>query len=217
MSAPSWQGDRPCSAAEAVQRALSIVGKSGQYVLGTGDYRPRVIGGRLVDTPWTERDDGLIGCDCAGLIVWCYKLRRHRPGYNRGGRFDVSDDLNCNSMLGDAMGAGELFEIATGDPRPGDVIAYPSFYLYDAGGNKLRREDGSAMHWIGHTCIVIGTGRVTNWDWMRPAWHLLDVAQCKGPDGRRPGVIATDGSIWSHHDSVWPKADHRSYLLRARV
>lgn len=210
-------GDRPASADEAVTRAKSIVGKGGQYVLGTGDYRPRVIAAKLIDQPWSTRSDGLIGSDCAGFVVWCYKLRRHRPGYNAGGKFGVEDDLNCNSMLGDAMGRQELFETVTGDPRPGDVIAYPSFYLYDVDGNRLRREDGSLLHWIGHTSIVIGTGRVTNWDPVLPPWHLLDVAQCKGPEGRKPGVIATDGSIWSHHDHMWPKPQHRSYLLRAKA
>lgn len=209
-------GARPASAAEAVERATRVIGKGGQYVLGTGDYRPRSVAARLIDTPWTERSDGLIGCDCAGLVTWAYKLRRHRPGYNARGRFGVEDDINCNSMLGDAMGAQDLFETVLGDPRPGDVIAYPSFYLYGPDGKRLRREDGSEMHWIGHTCIVIGTSRVTNWDPVTPAWHALDVAQCKGPEGRRPAVLATDGSIWSHHDTVWPKAQHRSYLLRAR-
>jgi hypothetical protein len=38
--------------------------------------------------------------------------------------------------------------------------------------------------------------------------------QCRGPNGKRPGIVATDGSIWDHHDALWPKPEHRSVLLR---
>ncbi len=148
-----------------------------------------------------------MGCDCAGLVVWAYKVRRHRPGYNKGGMFDVEDDANCNSMLGDAMGTRDLFELASGDPRPGDVIAYPSFWLHD--------EHGKRLHFIGHTCVVIGVSRLRGWDPKMPRYDQLDVVQVKGPDGRAPAAIATDGSIWSHHDAQWPRPEHRSYLLRA--
>lgn len=206
---------RPTTATEAAYRAHSIAGAGGQYVLGTGNYSPEIIPGGVRDLPWTKREsDGLVGCDCAGLVVWAYKVRRHRPGYNKGGRFDVEDDLNCNSMLGDAMGAQDLFTLVdSGLPQVGDVIAYPSFYLYDSYGHRMLH-NGSPLHWIGHTCIVTDTGRVDHWDWKRPAWYQLDVAQCKGPDERAPGVVLTDGSIWSHHDSVWPKPEHRSWLIR---
>lgn len=208
---------RPCSATEAVARARSIIGKGGQYALGTGDYRPRVINGSSIDVPWTEREsDHTIGCDCAGLICWAYCIRRHRPGYNstHGQRYDVIDDVNCNSMLGDAMGAMELFQLATDAPQPGDVVAYPSFYLHDSYGRPLLH-DGQPLHFIGHTGLVIGVSRVSAWDWNHPRFELLDIAQCRGPDGRAPGVLATDGSIWAHHNDVWPKPEHRAYLLRA--
>lgn len=202
---------RPCHASFAVARALSLVDKGGQYVLGTGNYKPQGV----VDLPWSAREsDGLIGCDCAGLIVWAYKVPRHRLGYNHGGGYDVEDDLNCNSMLGDAMGAHDLFTLAEGMPQPGDVIAYPSFYLYDSYGRPLL-SDGKPMHWIGHTCIVVSSGRVGSWDPAHPRHDLLDVVQVRGPDRRAPAAIQTDGSIWMHHDETWPKPQHRSYLLRA--
>ncbi len=74
MSAP-----RPCSATEAVWRALSLVDNGGMYVLGTGDY----LGENL--PPWTSRGP-LIGSDCAGFAMsWCYKLPRHRKGYRTQG------------------------------------------------------------------------------------------------------------------------------------
>lgn len=186
----------------------------GEYELGTGDYRPRVIGTYLIDVPWTDAGDKR-GSDCAGFAIsWCYKLRRHRPGFNKGGGFDVEDDLNCNSVLGDAMGARECFELATGVPKPGDLLVYPSFYLYDASGAKLRDEAGHVRQWIGHVGIVVNNKRVTMWDSKHPRYDLLDVAQCRGPNGRKPGILLTDGSIWLHHAEVWPKPQHTVYVVR---
>ncbi len=199
---------RPCSPAEAVQRALSIIGKGGQYVLGTGDYRPRYAAGRLIDVPWTDRA-GEVGSDCAGFAIsWCYKLQRHRVGYNRGPWSSVCDDINCNSALEDAQHARDLFCLVEQQddnrPRVGDLLMYPTFHLA-----------GHPQPLIGHVCIVTSVSHVVTWDPAKPRWDLLEVAQCHGPNGFTPGVVATDGSIWSHHDAMWPKPEHRSHLIRA--
>jgi hypothetical protein len=186
---------RPCSPAEAVARALSMVDVPGPYILGTGDYNPSGP-----DVPWTERD-GLRGSDCAGFAIsWCYKLPRHRPGYNIGPWSSVSDDLNCNSAIEDAEHARELFTLADGAPQVGDLIAYPTIRL--------------AGHvFIGHVCIVVGVGRAGAWS--VPDYSLLDVVHCHGPNGRKPACTRADGAIWNQHDHVWPKPEHRSRLLRA--
>lgn len=197
----SVAGARPCSPAEAVQRALSLVGKGGRYVLGTGDY--------LGDDkpPWTTRD-GLSGSDCAGFAIsWCYKLPRHRKGYNVGSWASVSDDLNCNSAIEDAEHARELF-VPADRPQPGDLVTYPTF--------TLLASDGTHKTFIGHVGIVTGVSRVLEWDPETPQYELLDIAQCKGPNGRAPAVVATDGSVWAHHDTVWPKPQHRTRVLRVR-
>ena len=197
MTAP-----RPCSSSEAVARALSIVGKGGQYVLGTGDYRPTA----QHDEPWTTRD-GMTGSDCAGFAIsWAYKLVRHRPGFNRGAWATVADDLNCNSAIEDAQHNQELFEIVS-TPAPGVLLAYPTF--------TLKGHDGQPLRFIGHVGIVTSVRRCTEWDHDHPRYDLLDVAQCCGPNGRRPAVIATDGSLWRHHDEAWPKPEHRTWMLRA--
>lgn len=204
---------RPCSAAEAVARALRMVNGGGQYVLGAGDYRPRTIGGVLTDVPWTSGPGNMIGSDCAGFaLCWCYKLQRHRPGYNRGAgaAATVVDDINCNSALEDAVHDRDLFGLVDGDdlPQPGDLLCYPTITL--VGG------DGASYTFIGHVCIVTSVDRLdTSWDPARPRYELLDVAQCKGPNGRAPGVVASDGSIWSHHDATWPKPERRTRILRA--
>ena len=196
---------RPCSSTEAVQRALSLVGKGGQYWLGTGDYRPRTVAGQLVDQPWTSNNGG-IGSDCCGFAVdWCYKLPRHRPGYNVGSWSSCSDDINCNSAIEDAEHARDLFEIAD-RPMPGDLIAYPTIYTKDG------------LEHVGHVGIIVAVNRCAEWDPTTPQYYLLDVVQVCGPNGRMPAAIRTDGSVWDHHD-VKPfvtKPEHKTRVLRAR-
>ena len=194
---------RPCLAATAAERAKSLAGKGGQYVLGTGDY--------LGDDkpPWTVRA-GMSGSDCAGFALsWCYKLPRHRPGYNRGSWSTVSDDINCNSAIEDAEHTRDLFELVNGVPRVGDLLTYPTF--------TLLAPDGTHKQFIGHVGIIIGMANVLEWDPAEPQYELLEVAQCKGPNGRSPAVVVTDGSVWAHHDTIWPRPAHRTRLLRARL
>lgn len=192
---------RPCSADEAVIRAGSLVGNGGQYLLGSGDYLGET------QPPWTFRD-GEAGCDCAGFaICWAYKLKRHRPGFNVGAWASVEDDINVNSAMEDATHTRELFEFVTAEPRPGDLLCYPTFVLRTASGPRK---------FIGHVGVVTSTKRVLEWDPLRPQYELLDVAQCRGPNGRKPAVVATDGSLWAHHDATWPKVQHRTQMIRAR-
>lgn len=201
---------RPCSADEAVARAISLINNGGQYVLGAGDYRPKQMPGGIIDLPWTERD-GLVGSDCAGFAIsWCYKLQRHRPGYNVGAWSTCSDDINCNSAIEDAQHARDCFVLVEqqpeAEPQVGDLLAYPTIYL-------------AGKEFPGHVCIVVGIDRYLAdpyvWDFAKPRYDLLDVAQCHGPNTFKPGVVRTDGSIWMRHDSVWPKPEHRSWLIRA--
>lgn len=181
---------RPCSAAEAIATALELAG-SGVYWLGTGNY-DTVIGGRS---------------DCAGFAICrCYRLPRHRPGFNIGPWASVSDDLNVNSAIEDADHARELFtRVRTGPPQPGDLLCYPTFSLPVNGARKT---------WIGHVAIVTGVSRLLEWDWTRPTWSELDVVQCRGPNGAHPGIVATTAAHWDGHDLTWPKPEHRSALLR---
>lgn len=200
---------RPCSAAEARARALSMVGRLGAYQLGTGTYAPRIVGGKLIDVPWTEREsDHAVGCDCAGFAIsYCYKLQRHRVGFDLGATTfgDVENDINVNSILSDATSrAPDLFTLAVGLPKPGDLLCYPSFRL-----------PGVELPFIGHVGIVTDAALATAWDPANPRYDLLQVAQCRGPDGRSPAVILTDGSIWQSHRDQWPKPEHTVYLLRA--
>lgn len=182
-------GPRPLHDADrAVAHALALVGR-GVYQLGSGDIS-------------SSGDDPR---DCFGFAVnELYGIPRHRPGFNVGSWATVSDDLNCNSAIEDADHAGELFERLS-TPMPGALIAYPTIRLA-----------GHPDPWIGHVGIVVGVSHCTAWDPARPRYDLLDVVQCHGPNGQRPGIVRTDGSIWTHHDTLWPKPEHRTAMLRVR-
>src|SRR5580704_9857014 len=121
---------RPASATEAVARALKLLAdpsnaKNG-YQLGTGTYAPVITSAGLRDLPWTQTTDstGLVcvGCDCAGLICFAYKLPRHRPGFNVGSWSTVADDLNCDSMIQDSEHEKDCFVPVGGAPQAGDVL-----------------------------------------------------------------------------------------------
>lgn len=201
---------RPCAVDEAVARALSIAGKGGQYWLGTGDYRPEADG---TDLPWTTNNGGT-GSDCCGFaITWCYKLTRHRPGFNRGAWSTCDDDINCDSAVEDARGGWggtqfmggqqELFELCE-TPEVGAMLLYPSIHL---------RKHVPPFYMCGHVSIIIDCSK---WDAAAPSYSDLVVAQCHGPNGFKPGVVITDGSIWQHHDQQWPLPQHRSAMIRAK-
>jgi hypothetical protein len=191
---------RPVGPLEAVTRARQLLAAASNaatgYYLGTGNYHPVMVGGKWIDVPWTQTTDESgavhIGSDCAGFALsWCYKLSRHRDGYNRGRWATVSDDINSNSAIEDADHDQDLFRRVAA-PEPGDLLCYPTFRL-----------DGHPRPWIGHVAIVLGTDRAGNWDPAAPQYHLLDIAQCCGGNDRKPAAIATDGSVFDKHDHDW--------------
>jgi hypothetical protein len=180
-------GPRPhYTAAAAVAQARALVGR-GVYQLGTGDHTSKG------DSPR----------DCFGF-AYCelFGVKRHRPGFNRGPWATVSDDLNCNSAIEDAEHARELFEIAS-RPAPGVLLAYPTIRL-----------KGHPHPFIGHIGIVVGVTRCLEWDAANPDYSLLDLVDCHGPNGRRPGITAVTGAAWDLHDDRWPKPEHRTRMLR---
>jgi len=178
------------TALEAVARARAAI-NSGTYVDGTGD----------IDTP----HDGPYDC-CGFATCWCYGIRRHRPRFNVGAWATVSDDINCNSSIEDARHGVDLFEPLL-VPELGALLKWPTIRLP---GHPLPIEEG-------HESIVVGVDRsIGRWDPSKPDYRLLDVVQCEGPNGRRPGIILSDGEYWYAHDLKWPKPEHRTWMLRVR-
>lgn len=204
--------DPKCNAWEAVQRAQSIVGKGGQYILGTGDYKPKDIHGVVTDLPWTnywKRTSpwfNIPGSDCAGFaICWAWKLQRHRPGFNHGAWATVSDDINCNSAMEDGLHKQELFTtLAEGSHiLPGDLLLYPTFSI---------PVDGKSKEFIGH----VGMVELIPPDFKYGEWSKLTIIQCHGPNGRGPAVVRTNGGTWTKHDSLWSKPEHRTRVVRPK-
>jgi len=175
--------------ANSAKRAIEIAESlvgKGIYVLGTGDC----------DT----KDDGQY--DCAGFAISkCYGLRRHRPGFNVGSWATVSDDINCNSAIEDSQHKREVFEQVLDHPKPGDLLTYPTFISQ---GKKF----------IGHVVLVHTVP--AEWDWHLSRWAELGVIECRGPNGRKPGIIIGSASHFDVHDRTWPKEQHRSKLIRVR-
>ena len=188
---------RPLVAArDAVTRALALIGQ-GTYKLGALD---------------SDAVNAVF--DCTSFCMrYCYGIPGHRPGYNTGWGTDwctgqtatVEDDLNSNSAIEDALHARDLFEAVTGAPRVGDILAYPTIRITGSGP------------WIGHAAICVEVARAKwNWDPQRPAFSLLDMVECHGPDGTTPAIRRTTGGVFDRHSVTWPKLQHRSWLLRVR-
>lgn len=198
--------DPPCNAEEAVQRAQSLVGHGGQYLLGTGDYRPKKVKEKDVDFPWTSNGYEE-GSDCAGFaICWTWKLRRSRLGFNVGAWASVESAINCNSALEDGVHKQELFTtLAAGAKvQAGDLLLYPT---------HRAKVDGKVLTWIGHVALI----ELVPGDFVWGDWRKLTVLQCHGPNHYKPGVVRTDGMIWAHHDLTWEKEEHRTHVVRPKT
>lgn len=179
------------------------------YQLGTGDYDPK-----HPDDPCTTRRDGKRGSDCAGAAqCYAYKLKRHRPGFASGqvplkyrDQSDVDDDINTSSGIEDALTKQEIYEIVNEGPvLPGDLLSYATL--------RIKGADGEVHVFIGH----VGMIKFVPEGWTRAdGFDQLRILQCKGPNGRMPLVVETDGSLWDRHDMNWPKEQHRTQILRVK-
>lgn len=193
-------GARPrYTVAEAIERARKLIG-AGTYKLGALD---------------SEVDDLVFDCT-SFCLRHAFGLDGHRPGYNRDWKVDwctgttssVVDDLNSNSAIEDAFHGRELFELVVGPPLPGDIIAAPT----------IRLGESIVGPWIGHAAIVSNVDRAKHkWDPMRPQFALLDVIECRGPDGRHPAIRQSNGTWFDERSLTWPKVNHRAWLLRVRT
>lgn len=186
---------RPCPPAEAVERALALLGRTEPYVLGTGDYRG------IGRDPWTTRKDGRTGCDCWGLIAHAYRLPRHRPGYNKGRWATVSDDMNCDAAIEQAEHITDdaVWAPAGDQPAIGDVLVWPS----------IRGPDRRRLR-IGHVALVVDVPA----EWQPERYDWLTVVQCQS--SREPAIMRGPGSAWRGRETWRGATDTRwrSRLLR---
>lgn len=203
MIIDSNDGHVPCSAEEAVQRMLALeASRKGEYVWGAGHYdpeRPELLGQTTVG--------GRTGWDCAGAAIsYAYRLARHRPGFNRQAWATVEDDINVDSVLEDADpergGRGELGELVT-TPAPGILLLTPTIRIPEEHFDEP-----------GHVRLIIDASK---WDPSRPRWADVIYLECRGPNGRSPGVVRDTGESVDRHDELWPKPQHRAALVRIRA
>lgn len=159
----------------------------GTYRLGAGGYRPTGP-----DEPWSP---GTTAADCVGFALWCHKIPRHRPGFNRGPWATVTDDVNTDSIIEDATHRRDVFALAP-TPAPGDLIVYRSIWWHDGRANDVGI---GQRRWIGHVGVIVTVPPGAGIDEL----HALGVVHCHGPTGNTRAVTLSDGSIWAHHAAVW--------------
>lgn len=181
--------------AEFIARLRTQVGK-GEYQLGAGGWDPKRPN-TCFHPHWdTKNKPGVVGCDCAAFAIkFGLKLNGYRKGFGLGPGSHVTDYINSDSALYDAIHNHELFEVVAGPPIEGDLVITPS--RFDASGKRVG---------IGHVRACV-RNRALEWDHAvlpRP-WHLVDVVECRGPNGKRPGVIERTAEGCAAHDAKWVK------------
>lgn len=194
--------------AEYIARLLTQVGE-GEYQLGAGGYDPKAPD-TCFHPHWdTKHKPGVIGCDCSAFAIkFGLKLAGHRPGFGSGRGANVTDYINSDSALFDAIHNRELFELVEGPPIEGDLLIIPS--RFDAHGVRIG---------IGHV-LATKRNRALEWDHAqlpRP-WDKVDVVQCRGPNGMRPGVIESTAIVCARHDAKWVKVPEMwTQVVRVRA
>lgn len=180
--------------AEYIARLLTQVGK-GEYQLGAGGWDPKRPETCFHQHWDVENKPNTVGCDCSAFAIrFGLKLRGSRPGFGRGPGARVTDAINSDSALYDAIHNHEIFELVAGPPIEGDLIVIPS-YFDPKTGKRIT---------IGHV-LATRRNRALEWDHKllpRP-WHLVDVVQCRGPNGKRPGVVESTAEVCARHDAKW--------------
>lgn len=150
---------------QAIQRALSLVGKPISYVLGAGNRNgPTKVAKRGPDgaiVGWSPE-----GMDCWALAdAYAYDHPRHDPGFNKGPWATVSDDRNCDSAIEDAEHKASAYRLLV-RPQRGCLLVMPS----------IRGPDRKRIR-IGHVWFVVDVP--AEWDSAAPQYDLLDTVQCQ--------------------------------------
>lgn len=191
----------PCSPEGAVQRMLELeASRKGAYSWGAGHFdpdHPGLLGMTVAD--------GIQGWDCAGAAIsHAFMLTRHRPGFNERPRASVSGDLNVDSVIEDATpdlgGVQELGELVTA-PEPGVLLLTPTI-----------RTPSKGFVEPGHVRMIIDASK---WIAAAPRWADVVYLECRGPNGRAPGVVRNTGESVDQWDATWPT--HKAVMVRIRA
>jgi hypothetical protein len=153
-------------------------------------------GGRDPDAQSPADRDGRL--DCSGLTCWLHRLDRRQVvdgdevWLGTGGI--IADAHCCAPGTGPCPQCENKLRLHRGKrrwyaevdrPELGDLLVYAS----DKKGGRP----------YGHVGMVTG-GLPSEWDPKVPScWKALEVTDCHGPNGRRPGVTLVTGSGWGRH------------------
>jgi hypothetical protein len=133
-------------------------------------------GGRDPDAASPADRDGRL--DCSGYTCWLHRLDRLQV---------VDGDevwLGTGGIIADATGK-RLWYTQIDRPEVGALLVYAS--------------DGKAGRPYGHVGMIVG-GLPAEWDPKDAAlWKALQVTDCHGPRGRKPGVMTVSGAGWGRH------------------
>lgn len=189
-----------CTAGEAVDRAMRLLHRC-EYQLGAGDYLGLSV---EVEQPVVQ------AFDCCGFAVsYCWKVKRHRPGFNRasGAHATIVDDLNVDSVWEDAFYGAQEFGVALArhePPRPGDLLITRSIRR----GQVKHAPDFCRM---GH--VRICTKAPLAWDASHPKYVSLEMAEIDGPNGNR-GPILCSGQPLDNWNRDWPTPEFCVVVVR---
>lgn len=187
--------DESCTALEAVQRMMSLLHRC-TYEDGAGDF--------FADGTVSEKFD----C-CGAAISYAWKLKRHRPDFNRasGSRATIVDDINVDSFFEDAMyGRRELGTVllAGEAPRPGDLFITRTI-------RKGQVKHAPDFTEEGHVRMCM-RGPLT-WDANHPIYASCSLLQVHGPTGAI-GAVITSGQELDNWNAKWPTPDFCVVIVR---
>jgi hypothetical protein len=183
--------DDKCTAAEAVQRGYAIfAAQRGQYGLGSGDYHPAshwTPAMANADVPWTRSPDA----------------------HHRGPASDCAGFAICYAWKLKRHRPG--FNNGAWASVSDDINVNSAIEDGDHKRELFDSLDGQAPLKPGDLiCYVPNDFKAGD------KWARLTILQCCGPDGRTPAVLKTDAHHWDDHDKIWPKAIHRTVIVRPK-
>jgi len=95
-------------------------------------------------------------CDCSGFVCWALGISRYQPELAFLKKALGHSWMNTDAIVADTLNPAGLFSVPA-DPRPGDLLVYPSYAYARSSGLALTDKRGPK---IGHVGIVTGTSSV---------------------------------------------------------
>jgi hypothetical protein len=174
----------------AVQRALSMVGKTIYYRLGHGGSDP--------DAPTPAPIGGF--CDCTGFTSWCDRIDRLQ-------RAEDGDYWISTASLMDSV-----------PTKRGTYGTYRHVYAPQLGDLLVYAADTERGRPYGHAGIITSIDAEKmppEWDpTNRKCWQAIGVTHCHSTGGLKKSAISTE-SAWKIWGKLWGKPRGTAILRRS--